>query len=248
MDWREHMKGNVLDWLTKGDRTMRLDANFLMLFGNPYLFQEEKFRALFSRVSSCGTFYRGVCQGQALSFCHPLFGAPMVAMVTEILAELGVETIVACGYVGGLGADADIGSYLIPASATGLDGCTRARFPEHASFEASAVVTAALKKAVDESGAQSRSGNVVSIDALLLEDDRMIGDFVARGCHAVDLETACLYSLGAHLGIRVAGLHIVSDHPAGKLVDRARVHEAVFAEQVTLAVAALGHMAAASDA
>lgn len=28
----------------------------------------------------------------------------MVAMYTEILAELGVENIVACGYVGGLGA------------------------------------------------------------------------------------------------------------------------------------------------
>ena len=129
MDWRKHMKRNVLNWLTKGDNSMRLDENFLMLFGNPYLFQEHNFRTLFSRVSSAGVFYRGVFQGQALSFCHPLFGAP-------------------------------------------------------------------------------------SIDALMLEDDRMIEDFVERGFQAVDLETACLYSLGAHLGMQVASLHIVSDNPA----------------------------------
>ena len=194
MDWREHMKRNVLNWLTKGDDTMRLDKNFLMLFGNPYLFQEDDFRTLFSRTSSSGIFYRGVCEGQALSYCHPLFGAPMVAMYTEILAELGVENVVACGYVGGLGTNMEIGSYMIASAATGLDGCTKERFPGRTSFEASAVVTAALKKVMAESGAQSRSGKIVSIDALMLEDDRMIEDFVGRGFGAVDLETACLYS------------------------------------------------------
>ena len=231
MDWRKHMKRNVLNWLTKGDNSMRLDENFLMLFGNPYLFQEHNFRTLFSRVSSAGVFYRGVFQGQALSFCHPLFGAPMVAMYTEILAELGVENIVACGYVGGLGANMDIGSYMIASAATGLDGCTQERFPERTSFEASAIVTAALQNVVEESGAQCRSGKIVSIDALMLEDDRMIEDFVERGFQAVDLETACLYSLGAHLGMQVASLHIVSDNPAQKLIDHGRYREAFLASK-----------------
>ena len=172
----------------------------------------------------------------------------MVAMYTEVLPELGVENIVACGYVGGLGANMDIGSYMIASAATGLDGCTRERFPEHTSFEASAAVTAALRKVMEKSGAQSRSGKIVSIDALMLEDDRMIEDFVNRGFQAVDLETACLYSLGAHLGMQVASLHIVSDSPARKLIDRARHHEASFAEQVKVAVAALGHVSAGSNA
>ena len=38
----------------------------------------------------------------------------------------------------------DIGSYMISSAATGLDGCTKERFPQHTSFEASSVVTAAL--------------------------------------------------------------------------------------------------------
>ena len=78
------MKSNVLNWLTKGAKTVSLDKNFLMLFGNPYLFQEENFRSLFSQISPSGTFYRATYQGQALSYCHPLFGAPMVAMYTEM--------------------------------------------------------------------------------------------------------------------------------------------------------------------
>lgn len=77
---------------------------------------------------------------------------------------------------------------MIASAATGLDGCTRERFPEHTSFDASAIVTAALQKAIEDSRAQSRSGEIVSIDALMLEDDRMIEDFVEQDFQAVDLE------------------------------------------------------------
>ena len=55
---------------------------------------------------------------------------------------------------------------------------------------------------MEESGAQFQSGKIVSIDALMLEDDRMIQNFKEQGFQAVDLETACLYSLGAHLGMQ----------------------------------------------
>lgn len=227
---------------------MSLDKNFLMLFGNPYLFQEENFRSLFSQILPSGTFYRATYQGQALSYCHPLFGAPMVAMYTEILAELGIKNIVACGYVGGLGTNMDIGSYMISSAATGLDGCTKERFPQHTSFEASSVVTAALQNLMEESGAQFQSGKIVSIDALMLEDDRMIQNFKEQGFQAVDLETACLYSLGAHLGMQVASLHIVSDNPAQKLIDHGKYHEASFAEQMKVALGALDYISTRSNA
>ena len=248
MGWRRHMKSNVTDWLTKGDRTVSLDENFLMLFGNPYLFQEGNVSSLFSEIEPSGTFYRASHKGQAFSYCHPLFGAPMVAMYTEILAELGVRNIVACGYVGGLGAGMEIGSYAIPTAATGLDGCTKERFPQHASFEGSAAVVGALQDLMGESGARFQSGKIVSIDALMLENDRMIQDFREQGFQAIDLETACLYSLGAHLGMQVASLHIVSDNPVRKWIDPGRHHEASFGEQVKVALEALGSIAGRSNA
>jgi uridine phosphorylase len=233
------MRENVLNWVTKGDKTIRLDANFLMLFGNPYLFQEAKFTALFSGVSRAGLFYRATYKGHNISYCYPLFGAPMVAMYTEALSELGVRNIIACGYVGGLGEYMDIGSYVIPLSATGRDGCTRAYFPRHASFAASAFLSNELAEALSESRAKSQAGPIVSIDALMLEDDRMIQEFKEQGYLAIDLETACLYGLGAHLGLEVSSIHIVSDNPTHRLIDQERFHEASFVEQIEIASSAL---------
>ena len=45
-------------------------------------------------------------------------------MYTDAVARLGVKRIVACGYVGGITPDLEIGSYVICSAAVGLDGCT----------------------------------------------------------------------------------------------------------------------------
>ena len=44
-NWREHMMDNVLSWLTKGE-SVRLDDDFLMLLGNPSLFQCDTLSSL----------------------------------------------------------------------------------------------------------------------------------------------------------------------------------------------------------
>ena len=42
---------------------------------------------------------------------------------------------------------------------------------------------------------------------------------------AVDLETACLFALGETLDSEVAALHIVSDHPQKKKIDKDVIFE-----------------------
>ena len=49
-NWREHMVDNVLSWLTKCE-SVSLDADFLMLLGNPSLFQLDLEVAAFHIVS-----------------------------------------------------------------------------------------------------------------------------------------------------------------------------------------------------
>jgi hypothetical protein len=72
----------------------------------------------------------------------------------------------------------------------------------------------------------------------------MIAGFTASGLRCVDLETACLYALGERLGIAVAALHIVTDNPVRKTIDREHRHEAAFRDQI-LAAAAFGRAASA---
>ena len=96
MNWQEHMKQNAKNWLTRNNNDVVLDANFLMLFGNPYLFQQESFDSLFSNISQAGVFNRAKYKGSPVSYCYPLFGAPAVAMYVEVLSQLGVKNIVGC--------------------------------------------------------------------------------------------------------------------------------------------------------
>ena len=119
MDWQDHMKRVAVNWLTKGDVGISLESEMLMLFGNPDLLQEDQLLSHFERVTPEGVFNRGIYKGRALTFCRPLFGAPIVAMYLEVAAVLGVKKIVACGYVGGVLRDIDVGSYVIPS------GCLR---------------------------------------------------------------------------------------------------------------------------
>ena len=236
MDWDEHIKQVAVNWLSKGDDNISLEPDLLMLFGNPDLFQEDQLTSLFDHVSPVGVFFKATYSGGSLSYCRPLFGAPIVAMYLEVAARLGVKNVVACGYVGGILADIEIGSYVVPSVAHGLDGCTRNYSPACLRFPSYEVLTSRLCTLLDRQEAKYTVGSIVSIDALMLENDAMIEDFVRKRYCAVDLETACLYALGAKLGLNVASIHIVSDSPGQKLIDRHLHHEASFPEQIKVAI------------
>ena len=230
MDWQAHMKQVAVNWLTKGDVGISLE---------PEMLQEDEFLSHFGRVTPKGVFYRGIAKGRALTFCRPLIGAPIVAMYLEVAALLGVKKVVACGYVGGVVRDIEVGSYVIPSSAHGLDGCTRNYSPKEPSCPSSEPLTSGLCHSSDLRGARYAVGPIVSIDTPMLEDDAMISDFQGKGYLAVDLETACLYAVGTRLGLQVASIHIVSDSPGQKEQDKGLRHEASFVEQVEIAIDAL---------
>ena len=236
MDWQDHMKQVAVNWLSKGDVSISLEPEMLMLFGNPDLLQEDQLTSLFECVTPVGVFYRGIYKGRALTYCRPLFGAPIVAMYLEVAALLGVKKIVACGYVGGVLKDIDVGSYVIPSGAYGLDGCTLNYSPEGPFSSSSESLTSRLCRASDRRGARYAVGPIVSIDTPMLENDAMIRDFDSKGYCAIDLETACLYAVGTQLGLQVASIHIVSDSPGQKEVDQELHHEASLVEQVEIAI------------
>ena len=238
MNWQECMRQNARNWLTKGDATVRLDTNFLMLLGNPDLFQADACSALFSDLQPAGVFLRGQHEGRPVSYCRPIFSAAKLAMYLEVIAMLGVRNVVACGYVGGIG-DHEIGSYIVPDSAGSWDGCTRAYFPYRASFSSSKTLRERVCRSLEAKHSKFYTGPVASIDAIMLETDEMIADFAKQGFCALDLETACLFGVGERLGLNVAAVHIVSDSPSRKLIDPERYHEAAFSDQLEAALDAL---------
>jgi len=205
MDWNVHMIENVQNWLLpKGDTV--LDEHFLMLFGNPYLFQRERFFAHFYSVEPVGVFYRCRVRDISICCCPSLFGGPMTAMYLEVLARCGVKDIIACGYVGGLSEEALIGSYVLPTIAHAYDGTTRNYAPYTHTFPAAPSLLEALHIAINGRPIKCTSTPIAIIDALLLEDDDLIATFNEQGIGCIDLETACLYALAKRYGIRAASI------------------------------------------
>lgn len=237
-DWRQHMRQNVYHWLTRSCVT-DFPPNVLILLGNPYLFQREQLIRIFDDYQPAGLFAVGTREGRRIGICPPVFGSPMAAMYLEVLCMLGARRVIACGYVGGLMPDALIGSYCLPDSAVGFDGTSRSYDPTTCISHADTGLMKALVDQADQCGAQARQGQIASIDALMLESDSMIADLQRQGCGMIDLETACLFSLAARLGVRIAAIHIVSDNPARKEIDEGRGHEASFVEQIQIAAEVL---------
>ena len=231
MDWKEHMRNNVRNWLLEDSINARLNKNFLLPFGNPYLFQKSSFFKLFDNIEQIGLFYNATYEQNPVSFTQPLFGGPMISMYVEMFPDLGVKNIIACGYVGGLSENIEIGSYVVPMSAYGTDGFTRSYYRTRKIFPSSGSITQVLCETLRERHAKFKQGVIVSIDVLLLEDDALIEHYKKKGFCAIDLETACFYALGLKLGLNVSAIHIVTDNLVVKVIDPGRYHEASLSEQ-----------------
>jgi purine-nucleoside phosphorylase len=237
-DWKHHMRENVSNWLL-GSKRDCLHPNGLMLFGNPYLFQREAFLRHFTQIESVGQFTNAIHNGRPVTFCYPVFGAPMAAMYTEIMIDNGVRNIVACGYVGGVAPSAAIGSYGLVTSATGFDGTSISYGLGRTEVSASAKLVDALHGKMEARKARCHRGSLASIDALMLEDDRMITGLRSNGCAFIDLETTCLFALAKAPNVSAAALHIVTDNPTCKEIDPTGSHEASFDEQIRVALSVL---------
>ncbi len=242
VDWKEHMRNNVRNWLLQDKFGAKLNESFLLLFGNPYLFQRTKFMSLFDNVEKLGLFYNATYKGGMVSFTEPVFGGPMTSMYVELLPDLGVKNIIACGYVGGLTEKEEIGSYFIPTSACGMDGSTRSYYPLQNMFIPTESMLQLLVGVLDEHSVKFECGPIISIDALLLEDDVMVQDYRRKGFCAIDLETAIFYALGLKLGLNVAAIHIVTDNLVAKMIDPEKFHEASFIEQIQASLEALAKL------
>ncbi len=96
-----------------------------------------------------------------------------------------------------------------------------------------------LRQEMGQARARYEVGRIASIDALVLENDAMTRDLAASGHCFIDLETAALYAVGAIRGLRTAALHIVTDNPTRKTIDRGNLYEASFAEQIRIALEVL---------
>lgn len=137
-------------------------------------------------------------------------GAPQAVDTLEVLAALGVQTVVSVGMFGAFGEEVDSGDILIPHKALVEEGTSLHYYD---SIEEAAPSPALHRRAM-AAIPTARSLPIVSSDAVYRQTFYKEQLWRNKGAVGVDMETSALFSVGAFLGIEVVSILIASDkHP-----------------------------------
>src|SRR5690606_27620996 len=138
---------------------------------------------------------------------------PAVALVVEVVADMGAQRIVGVGYCGGLHADLECGELIIPTRVLRDDGTTPHYVAKDHTSVASEVLLAKAREAVRTSRVPSKFGPVWSTDAILMETTERVASYIAQGAVAVDMESGAFYTVAGVRGVEAVSLLVSSDNP-----------------------------------
>jgi DeoD family purine-nucleoside phosphorylase len=152
--------------------------------------------------------YTGIApDGSSLTIQSTGMGGPSAAIVIAELAALGARTLIRVGTCGGLAPSLQLGELIIASESIADDGTSRALGAGDRT-RASPELSAALAAAADGG---ARTGAVVSTDLFYDGPEGSEQRWLRAGALAVEMETATLFALAAHRGLRAGAVLIVSD-------------------------------------
>lgn len=156
--------------------------------------------------------YRGTWGGESFILVNPGVGAPATALVADKLRACGVDTIVGIGFAGILHPLLQSGDIVVVERAIGEDGVSRAYLDGTDEAEADATVKSALELSLgEEPGVAFQCGSVWTTDTPYRETVAKARAYRQRGAHAVEMETAALYSVAKRRGFRAGAMVVLSD-------------------------------------
>jgi len=145
----------------------------------------------------------------------PAVGAPNAAAVLENLAALGARHLIAFGWCGSLQGWLKTGALVVPERAIREEGTSYHYLPAGVVAEASRGLVETVLSACQAAGQPAVTGTVWTTDALYREARAKVLAFQAQGVLGVEMETSAIFAVGAHLGIEIAVLLLVSDELGG---------------------------------
>lgn len=176
--------------------------------------------------------------GEPLTIQSTGMGGPSAAIVLHELATLGAQRAIRVGTCGALNGDLALGELLVAREALAADGASKAMGAGER-VAADAELTAALAAVASERRTRAPA-TIVSTDLFYEPAPEREPGWRAAGAVAVEMEAATLFAVGAHVGVPVACVLVVSDllaTPARERIDD---------ESLLAAAEAMGRLAAAA--
>lgn len=157
--------------------------------------------------------YTGYLEGEKVSVTSTGIGGPSASIAMEELVLCGADTFVRVGTCGGIALDVKGGDIVVATGAVRMEGTSREYAPIEYPAVANLEVTNALVNAAKELGYFCHTGVVQSKDAFYgqHEPERMPVSYELlnkweawkrMGCKASEMESAALFIVAAHLGVR----------------------------------------------
>lgn len=158
----------------------------------------------------------GQVDGAPVSLILLPVGAPWTTLLCEQLIAVGARTIIAVGAAGSLDDRAPFGSLVVPTAALREEGTSYHYVPPEVEATPAPALADALAAGCRARGVEPLRGVNWTTDGVFREMRTKVERLRGRGIVSVDMEASAMFILGAHRGVDVASLFIVSDelfHP-----------------------------------
>jgi uridine phosphorylase len=138
-------------------------------------------------------------------------GGPVVSIIVEELAALGVTHFFSFGLAGGLQSAAHIGDIVICTDAIRDEGVSHHYLPPQAEARPSPEFTASIARALARQNVTARRGATWTIDTPYRETADEVRHYRAAGVLTVEMEAAALFAVAAVRGVQAAAAFVLSD-------------------------------------
>ncbi|MBE0673875.1 MAG: AMP nucleosidase [Bacteroidales bacterium] len=141
-------------------------------------------------------------------------GSPNAATVMDLLSAVEPQAVLFLGKCGALKEKNELGDFILPIAAIRSDGTSNDYLPQEVPALPAFKLQIAVSAAITRMNREYWTGTVLTTNRRVWEyDDRFKKYLVKTRAHAIDMETATLFTVGFANEIPCGALLLVSDQP-----------------------------------
>jgi len=190
------------------------DFQQFILLSNFHFYMEQFAERFDVPITSGNVMHVAHCPEEKISIIDYRVGAPMGALVIDVLSYLKPQVIMMLGLCGGLHRSQQVGDFLIPVAAIRDEGVSKHYMPQQVPSLPAFMVQQYISQELIERQLKFRTGVIHTTDYRMWEFDEAFRERLKREkATAIDMECSAMFTAGFSHKVPVGALMLVSDLP-----------------------------------